>query len=191
MQVLAGERITFVKVTVNISVVQLRQRDKFLTAVTTILNETGLDPQWLVFEITETILIETEDSAIFTLKQLSDIGINIAIDDFGTGYTSMSHMKSFSVNTIKIDRAFISDLHLDNTSVAIVKSIITLAEHLQLNTIAEGVENQEQLQAVFNEKCKEVQGYYYSPSVLPKQMERFLIESKTMSFNPIVRADEV
>lgn len=163
-----------IKVSVNVSVIQLRQREKFLATIENILDETGLEAKWLDLEITETVLMENEEEFISILQQIRNMGISISIDDFGTGYSSMSHMKNFAVNTIKIDRSFIRDLHSDKTSAAIVKSIITLAEHLQLNTIAEGIENEEQLQAVFKEKCREMQGYYYSPPVPPEQMEQYL-----------------
>lgn len=171
-----------IKVSVNISVKQLQQRDKFIAQVERILEETKLNPKWLEFEITETILIEKEETLLHTLHQIDKMGISISIDDFGTGYSSMSQLKNFEVKTLKIDQSFIEDVHSDETSKAIVKSIMTLANQLQLNTIAEGVENQEQLLAVWEENCKEIQGYYFSPPVSPQEIESLLSEKRKIEF---------
>lgn len=168
------------KMSVNVSVKQLLQKNKFFETVEQVLEEAALEAKWLDLEITETVLMQNEKEVMEVLQKLHKRGVSISIDDFGTGYSSMSHLKSFAVNTLKIDRSFVKDIHSDKTSEAIVKSIMTLAEKLQLNTVAEGVENEEQLSAVFKENCKEMQGYYFSPPVAPKQIEQYFKEGRKM-----------
>ncbi|WP_394238445.1 EAL domain-containing protein [Niallia oryzisoli] len=166
------------RISINVSVKQLQQRDKFIQLLEKVLAETQLDAKWLDLEITETILIENKEDLIETLQQIRSMGVSLSIDDFGTGYSSMSHLKYFAVNTLKIDRSFVNDVHSNEISEAIIKSIMTLAKQLNLNTIAEGIETQDQLKKVWQEDCKQMQGYYYSPPASPQQIETLLERSR-------------
>ena len=161
------------KVTVNISARQF-QRKAFMEGVARVLNETGLDPQWLELEITESIAMQDVEYTVFVLDQLSNMGIHIAIDDFGTGYSSLSYLKRFPIHTLKIDRSFVSDVAVDPDDAAIVSTIIVLARTLNLKVIAEGVETKEQLEFLKQRQCCDVQGFYFSRPVPAKDFEVLL-----------------
>lgn len=148
-------------VKVNLSASQFYQSD-LIKIVTQILAETGLDPQFLELEVTESIMMKNMKQTVTTLKALKNIGIKIAIDDFGTGFSSLSYLKQFPIDTLKIDKSFIWGLFTDEKSDAIVSAIINLAENLQLKCIAEGVETPEQLSYLLKNKHIIAQGYLFS-----------------------------
>jgi len=148
-------------VSVNIAAKQLYRED-LLQTVKAVLRRTKLDPNWLEFEVTETDLIKNAGLAIDTLTKLKEMGIKISLDDFGTGYSSLSYLKRLPVDTVKIDISFIANLPHDKNDVEITSAIVAMAHSLKLRTIAEGVENKEQLDFLSNlrdgDKCDEVQG---------------------------------
>lgn len=147
---------------VNLSPVQFRNQN-VLQTVMSALNESGLDPAVLDMELTEGILVENADAAAQVLRELHHIGVGFSIDDFGVGYSSLSYVKNFPVDRIKIDQSFVRNLKSDPTDTAIVRAIIGLGHSLNLGVIAEGVETLEQFTQLAAEGCDEIQGYYFSP----------------------------
>jgi len=147
------------RVAVNISVQQLKQPG-FLAMVKRIISETGVDPAALELEFTESVLMDNGDKNIRILRSLKDMGILLSMDDFGTGFSSLSYLKNFPFDKIKIDRSFIVDVTGNSDNLKIVKAIITLADSMGLKVIAEGVENGEQLEILNRLGCHEAQGFY-------------------------------
>jgi EAL domain-containing protein (putative c-di-GMP-specific phosphodiesterase class I) len=125
------------------------------------LAASGFPPGRLELEITESILMQSNDSCVRMLHQLRALGVRIAMDDFGTGYSSLSYLRSFPFDRIKIDRSFVREMTHDRESAAIVRAIVQLGATLGIATIAEGVETREQLDAVRAQGCNEVQGYFF------------------------------
>jgi len=148
------------KVAVNVSPVQFKNSNLSFN-VAGILAASGLSPRRLEIEITEAVLMDDSDTTRETLHLLHDLGVRIAMDDFGTGYSSLSYLRSFPFDKIKIDRSFISDLCENEDSIAIVRSIASLANSLNITTTAEGVENEAQLEWVRLLGCTEAQGYLF------------------------------
>ena len=146
------------QIAVNLSPVQFRHGD-LANLVHEILLETGLPARRLALEITEGVLIGDSSRALSILRRLKALGVHIAMDDFGTGYSSLSYLQSFPFDKIKIDRAFITNLHTSAQSAAIVRAVIGLGRGLHLPIVAEGVETEEQLAFLARESCDEVQGY--------------------------------
>lgn len=159
-----------VPVAVNVSAVQFRQIG-FCELVRKVLRETGLDPEHLELEITESLLIATEDMRFEVLSQLKALGVRLAIDDFGTGYSSLSYLKELPVSKLKIDRSFIHDLHRNGNEEAITAAIIQMAKCLNLTVTAEGVENERQLQFLRAQHCDDVQGFLFSKPLKADQMD--------------------
>ena len=151
-----------IRVSVNLSVHQLRQ-GKLVSLVRQVLEETALDPQYLELELTESQLLDSVEHIIATFQQLRDLGVKLAIDDFGTGYSSLSYLKRIPVDYVKIDQAFIRGLGQGREDAAITRAIIAMAHGLALKVVAEGVEDQQQLDFLRGEQCDEVQGYLISP----------------------------
>jgi diguanylate cyclase (GGDEF)-like protein len=150
-----------IRVSVNLSVHQLRH-GKLVSLVRQVLEETGLAPQWLELELTESQLLDSVEHIIATFHQLRELGVKLAIDDFGTGYSSLSYLKRFPVDYVKIDQAFIRGLEEGTEDAAITHAIIDMAHSLGLKVVAEGVENQAQLDFLRVNGCDEVQGYLIS-----------------------------
>jgi len=148
-------------VAVNLSVVELRQPN-FLQQVTRTLLQTGMEPQLLELEVTESIAIQGMADAIEWLNKLRNMGVKLSIDDFGTGYSSLSYLKRLPVDTIKIDKSFVRDITTDPYDAAIIKAIISMSHSLKLNVIAEGVETTEQLSFLQEHECDQMQGYLFS-----------------------------
>lgn len=158
---------------VNLSARQFQQQN-LLEVVVGILQETGLDSHDLELELTESSIMKNAESAVQTLGALKAMGIKIAIDDFGTGYSSLGYLKRLPIDTLKIDRSFVSDLTTDPDDAALVMAIITLAHNLSLKVIAEGVETEEQLGFLHLLKCDEWQGYLFSKPVPVNAFEELL-----------------
>lgn len=158
MQALAQQGRGNLAVAVNLSPLQF-QRSNFLATLQQTLSDTGLPPQQLALEITEGILMENTEVAIDTLRALRDMDIRVSIDDFGTGFSSLSYLKHLPVNTVKIDRSFIHELHQSEADSAIVKGIISMAHHLGLNVVAEGVETSDQHRQLLDYHCDVFQGF--------------------------------
>lgn len=161
------------RVAVNVSVRQLLERD-FADTVEGVLRDTGLPPQLLDLEITESTLMEHAQDTLEVLHRLRALGIRVTIDDFGTGYSSLSYLKRFPVDIIKIDRAFVRDLAVDTHDAAIVSGIIALAHSLRLEVVAEGVETEAQLEFLHQRDCNIVQGYYFSHPLAKAEATDFL-----------------
>ncbi|NLW22936.1 MAG: EAL domain-containing protein, partial [Tissierellia bacterium] len=166
-----------VYISVNVSVLQLEQPG-FCRVVEEMLKETGLEPEYLQLEITETYFIQKYDSIKDTINELSQLGVRLAIDDFGTGYSSLSQLCTFDVNNIKIDKTFIDGIERDLNKSKIVKALISLAESLNISLTAEGVETQEQLIFLKKNKCTVAQGFLFSEPVDPDGIERMLAKYK-------------
>jgi diguanylate cyclase (GGDEF)-like protein len=153
-----------VRVAVNLSPVQFKSKRLYETVEQT-LRETGLDPTRLELEITESLLLDDNEVTLKTLHRLRALGVRISMDDFGTGYSSLSYLRSFPFDKIKIDRSFMRDLKAKGDSLAIIKAVIELGHSLGMSTTAEGIETEEQLEAVRAQGCNEVQGFLFSPPI--------------------------
>jgi diguanylate cyclase (GGDEF)-like protein len=148
-----------VRVAVNLSPVQLKHPNLLQTVIAA-LARSGLAPELLELEMTETAFLEDSASALATLRALRSAGLRLALDDFGTGFSSMSYLQRMPLNTIKIDQSFVKGLPLDNDSVSIVRAIISMAKSLGLEITAEGVETAEQAQMLTDMQCESLQGWY-------------------------------
>jgi len=168
-------------VAVNLSGRQFNQ-DDLIDVVDRALKDTGLSPTHLELELTESILMEHLDKTVGAMTKLSDMGIRISIDDFGTGYSSLGYLNKFPIHTLKIDRSFINDIAHDEDSAALTQAIISMAQKLRLTVVAEGVENLKQLQFLQGSNCDEVQGYFFSPPVVPEAFTRLLMQGPI--YNP-------
>ena len=153
-----------IKVAVNLSPVQFRNRG-LVTTVTQALAAARLAPHRLEVEITEAVLLQNDDATVTMLHQLRALGVRIAMDDFGTGYSSLSYLRSFPFDKIKIDRSFIKDVERNRDSAVIIKAIASLGASLGIETTAEGIETEEQLDIVRRAGCTEMQGYLASRPV--------------------------
>lgn len=167
--------LTPVRMGVNISSVQFGKQN--LTGVVQeALRATGLDPQYLELELTESAIMQNVGKVIEMLNEMKSLGVSLSVDDFGTGYSSMSYLKRFPLDTLKIDRSFIMDIIIDENDAAIVKAIIALAKILGLKTIAEGVETREQLDFLREHGSDEIQGFFISKPLPAKEAEQFLVQ---------------
>ncbi|MDH5359291.1 MAG: EAL domain-containing protein [Gammaproteobacteria bacterium] len=161
------------RVAVNLSVVQLRESD-LVSAVTRILDETGLEGQYLELELTESMLMDDVDHAVDTLKRLNKLGVNLAIDDFGTGYSSLSYLSQLPVQRVKLDQSFVRNITSNSDSAAIAHAVMQLGHSLGLDVLAEGVESEEQMQYLEQLGCDALQGYYFSAPLPPEGFEYFV-----------------
>jgi diguanylate cyclase (GGDEF)-like protein/PAS domain S-box-containing protein len=155
------EELPAVSVAVNVSAVQFRQ-EGFCELIRRVLRETGLAPQYLEIELTESLLLANADVTLSVIQELKSIGVTLAIDDFGTGYSSFGYLRQFRVSKLKIDRSFIRDVAVNPDDAAIITAIISMAKSLHLKVIAEGVENEGQMTFLRAHYCDEIQGYYFS-----------------------------
>lgn len=160
-------------VAVNISAVQFTDGN-LLPMVSKALKESKLTPELLELEITESAVMHDPEEVIHSLHQLSKHGMKLAIDDFGTGYSSLAYLKRFPVNTLKIDRAFITDISSDNDDMAIVEAVLGLGKHFNMKVVAEGVEDEEQLNFLKSQGCDIAQGYYISKPLSSEQYTHWL-----------------
>lgn len=166
-----------VPVAVNVSAVQFRQSE-FCEVIKRALAGSGLPPQYLELELTESLLLTNQDVVLSVLQELRELGLKLAIDDFGTGYSSLSYLKQFRVNKLKIDRSFIRDVTTSSDDAAITTAIIRMAKSLNLTVVAEGVEDKAQFDFLRALKCDEIQGYYFSkPDTASAIAEKFLGKS--------------
>mgnify|MGYP001251438452 CR=1 FL=1 len=160
-------------VSVNISANMFQQSD-FLAQVEQALEVTGLPPNLLCLEITETVAMQNVSYITEGMSKLKELGVQIAIDDFGTGYSSLSYLKRFRVNTLKIDKSFIRELTTDEDNAAIVTALIAMSQQLKIKTLAEGVETEEQLDFLRKRGCDGIQGYIFSAPLPPDEFEQLL-----------------
>ena len=162
-------------VAINVSALQF-QSAAFVARVAEALEQTGLTPNRLELELTESILIHDIDDTLAKMQALSRLGVRLSIDDFGTGYSSMSYLKRFQVQKLKIDRSFVNGLPDDESDLAIARAIIHLGLALHLRVIAEGVETEMQKECLLALGCHEYQGFLYSPALEPLHLETLLDE---------------
>jgi diguanylate cyclase (GGDEF)-like protein len=158
--------MTPLRIAVNLSAKQFRHVD-LVAVVRSAIEEARLQPGYLELELTESAIMDDAEESAATLEILSTMGVHISIDDFGTGHSSLSYLRRFPLDKLKIDRSFVRDLMSDADDAAIVKAIISLAHSLRLRVVAEGVETAEQLHVLRELGCDQYQGYYCSPAVPP------------------------
>ncbi len=162
-----------VRVAVNVSPIQF-SNDDLINQVSKALKDSGLDPCRLELEITESVSLAESDRNLEILHKLKSMGVRIALDDFGTGFSSLSYLRSFPFDKVKIDRSFISSLDEKPESIAIIKAVVDIGKSLNMSVTAEGIETEEQLRAVFKQDCDEVQGYLFSPPLPQNSIEKLL-----------------
>jgi EAL domain-containing protein (putative c-di-GMP-specific phosphodiesterase class I) len=160
-------------VAINISAVELRANN-FVESVHAVLEDTGLDPNYLELELTETVLMQDPDSTATVLRALKELGVRLTLDDFGTGYSSLSFLKRFPIDALKIDRSFVRGLCTDVGDANIVNAVIDLGRNFHLQVIAEGVETREQFLALQAQSCDEGQGYYFGAAIAADEFARLL-----------------
>ncbi len=169
--------IARLRMSVNLSTCQFKQANLIETIDRT-LQDTGLDAAFLELEITESLLVKDIEKAIALLTKIKTRGISIALDDFGTGYSSLSYLQKLPINTLKIDRSFITNIASNPDDAAISKAIVALAHSLELNITAEGVETKEQFNYLQSQGCHEVQGYYFSKPLSAERIKDFFTNYK-------------
>ena len=145
------------------------------------LGRSGVNPSSVWFEITESALVADLDRSADILGDLRRLGVRFAIDDFGTGYSSLNYLKRFPIDTLKIDKSFVSDVCKDPHDTAIVRAIINLGHALDLTVVAEGVETKEQLQYLSALECDVVQGFLFSKALSAKAFEELLMEQRRVT----------
>jgi diguanylate cyclase (GGDEF)-like protein len=160
-------------VSVNLSPVQVHSKD-IVTTIMSAMAASRLAPHRLEIEITETSLLQDNETTLAVLHQLQSLGVRIAMDDFGTGYSSLSYLRSFPFDKIKIDQSFVHGLNHDRQCLAIVRAVAGLAAHLGMTTTVEGVETREQQELVHAEGCTEAQGYLFGPALRAAEVPHFL-----------------
>jgi diguanylate cyclase (GGDEF)-like protein/PAS domain S-box-containing protein len=153
-----------IRLAINISAVELRDKE-FVANVRSILTQTGLEPRYVEFELTETFLLHDSRSTLLVLQALKDLGVGLALDDFGTGYSSLSYVNRYPIDTLKIDRSFVRDSTTDAGDASIVSAVISMGKSLHMRVVAEGVETPEQLAFLKLQSCPEAQGYYFNQPV--------------------------
>ena len=179
-----------IQVSVNLSPAQFRQPD-LVDVVASALRESGLAPHRLELEITESVLIQQPDAAAKLLDDLKTLGVRVAMDDFGTGYSSLSYLQRFHFDKIKVDRSFIGAIGIEPSAAAIVRAVINLASSLGMLTCAEGVETDEQLAALRDEGCSEVQGYLFGKPMPAREFEVIYGAQRHVRLAPSTLAEAV
>jgi diguanylate cyclase (GGDEF)-like protein len=158
---------------VNVSAHQLDD-DRLLDDVREAISETGIEPRSLTLEVTETTLMRDPAATARRLSDLKDLGVRIAIDDFGTGYSSLAYLRQFPADALKIDRSFVSDITKSKQSTALIHTLVELGKTLQIETLAEGIEDQAQLEMLQREHCDQGQGFLFSRPLHVSAVEAFL-----------------
>ncbi|MBL8631384.1 MAG: EAL domain-containing protein [Rhodospirillaceae bacterium] len=162
-----------IRMSVNVSAHQFRAKD-MVDKVVAALNDTGLAPQYLELEITESMLMNDIDAAIARMQKVRDLGCGLSIDDFGTGYSSLSYLGRFPITTLKIDRAFVRDVQENQNTAEIARAIIGLSRGLNLEVVAEGAELMEHIDFLRDNGCDVIQGFYYSKPLPAADFEKML-----------------
>lgn len=169
------ENLPIVPVSVNISARQFQQAD-FSERVRTTLYAHEIEPHSIELEVTEGLLMEDTAAAQQCLRSLKDVGVRISIDDFGTGHSCLNYLRHFPIDVLKIDKSFVSDIETDDDSSIIIEAIIALARSLRLDTVAEGVENQEQLEFLIDHGCHVAQGFLFGQPISVREVQPLLRE---------------
>ncbi len=170
-----------IRVAVNLSARQLAQPN-LVQLVSSILEETQLNPAYLELEVTESLMMDNVEKSMSVLQQLHELGVQLALDDFGTGYSSLNYLRRFPIDTLKIDRSFVREIVSNSHDAAVTNTIITLAKSLDLNITAEGVETKEQYEYIKAQGCHEIQGYYFSPPITSLAMTALLKKSQRWAY---------
>lgn len=165
--------LTPMTISVNVSARQFLQKE-LVARVAHALAESGLEPQYLELELTESVIMQDLDGAVATMRRLQEMGVMLSIDDFGTGYSSLSALKHFPIVRLKIDQSFVRELPGAEDDRAIAMAVISLGRQLNLKVIAEGVETHQQLEFLRDNDCNEIQGYHYSKPLYPAELEGLL-----------------
>lgn len=172
------------RLSINVSMQQLQQ-EKFLTRIVEILQDTNFKPENLEIEVTESALMADPSTAIPTLNELRNLGVSIAIDDFGTGHSSLGHLAELPVDILKIDRSFVQKCRSSDKHYAIVKAIISLAYSLDLQTVAEGVEDQITLEMLHDLKCNYIQGFHLARPQNPAHLVTYCLSKREAISNAV------
>ncbi len=176
-------------ISVNLSGKHFSQPD-LIEQIWKILSETDFNPSCLKLEITESAVMENAESAVLLLKQLKEIGIKLSIDDFGTGYSSLSYLNRFPIDTLKVDRSFVTSMSESTENGELVRAIITLSHALGIDVVAEGIETINQLHQLRILNCEYGQGYLFSRPVTPKEATKFVTNNDSWAdFAPIERVN--
>jgi EAL domain-containing protein (putative c-di-GMP-specific phosphodiesterase class I) len=160
-------------IAVNVSVRQFRHPE-FVDEVVTCVRRSGIRPDRLKLELTESLLVENLDAAIAKMRSLKDMGVRLSVDDFGIGYSSLSYLKRLPIDELKIDRGFVKDILTDSNDAAIASTIIGLCRSLGLEVIAEGVETEEQRAFLARQGCQRYQGYLFCRPLPIAQLDAFM-----------------
>ncbi|MDB5977319.1 MAG: hypothetical protein JWR07_4079 [Nevskia sp.] len=177
----AGHKV--LSMAVNVSARQFHHQD-IPQLVRRVLDETGIPPQSLELELTESALLYNADAVIDTLRELKTIGVSLAMDDFGTGYSSLSYLKRFPIDTIKIDQSFTADLPGSKDAASITRAIIAMARSLGMSTIGEGVETYQQLSFLGANACDAIQGHYFSAALPVDEVTALLLGNRSLQVLP-------
>jgi len=159
---------------VNMTTQQLMQSD-LLAQVSAVFADTGVDPQFIKFELTESMLLKNDEQVIARLKALREMGVELYIDDFGTGYSSLSYLQTLSADALKIDRSFVQNLTLGEEGFELVRTIVNIAQSLHMSVVAEGVETFEQYTTLRDLGCDYLQGYYIAQPLTPSDAQQFIV----------------
>ncbi len=178
--------IDVVPVAVNLSPLQFKQKD-LTEMIARIMQETLLDPAYLELELTESAIMENDQEADASLSRLRALGVKISIDDFGTGFSSLSRLKSFKLDALKIDRSFVTDCFKNPDDRVIIKAIIAMARSLDLKVVAEGVETEQQLALLWELGCNEIQGFYFYNPIPSIEFTKLL--SLNNDFLPVIKKE--
>ena len=162
-----------VKISINVSAVQIAEAD-FISMIDQAIKETGINPEKLIIEITESVVMKGVETNLKILHEIQALGVSLSIDDFGTGYSSLSYLKRFPIQELKIDKSFLDEVEHSEEDAAIIKAIIALAHTLELTVTAEGVEDQYQVDFLKTHKCDIIQGYFYSKPLPEAELLSFL-----------------
>jgi EAL domain-containing protein (putative c-di-GMP-specific phosphodiesterase class I) len=160
-------------IAVNVSARQLEE-DTLINDVRSALQASGLEPGSLTLEVTESTLMRDPEDTARRLRSLKKLGVRIAIDDFGTGYSSLAYLRHFPADAVKIDRSFINDIAASRQSTALIHTLVELGKTLEIETLAEGIEDQKQLETLQREQCDQGQGFLFSRPLEVSAVEAFL-----------------
>lgn len=163
-----------ITMSVNVSIQQLKN-PFFIPELKEILKRTGLDPQYLEIEVTESVLMQSLDYEVSLLQEMRDMGIHIALDDFGTGYSSFNYLTKIPITTLKMDKSFVDNISTNPKDCFVAETIISLAHKLNISVVAEGVETSDQLRILQENSCDILQGYLFSKPI-PDELYRNLLE---------------
>ncbi|MDJ0715038.1 MAG: EAL domain-containing protein [Prochloraceae cyanobacterium] len=167
---------------VNVSSHQFSQ-PTLVERIKQILAATGLNSQDLTLEITENAIVEAKEASKVRLREIRDLGVKLAIDDFGTGYSSLSYLSNFPFNTLKIDRSFVDNMEVKRENRKIVQALVSLAQNIGMNVVAEGIETTEQTALLEKLQCQYGQGYLFSKPLDAKAIEEIFKNSPSSTFD--------